>query len=202
MYCGNCGKQIRDHSKYCGYCGAAVSSQLPKSPQVQQLRSFPAAHGQPGSFEKNRAVRNKPHPLLLAVLGLVLLPALIALLSLIAGGADGAASGRGYNSNAGGSEGRQELLDRAAYGENSQVDAFVFDSGGGNFGQGYLIVTPGISPVTPVRLSCPRCQGAGKVVCSTCGGSGYYALLDKRCPRCSGDGYVICTGCFGTGLVN
>lgn len=46
---------------------------------------------------------------------------------------------------------------------------------------------------------CTECEGAGEVLCVTCGGDGHEAGED--CPDCDGDGAVACDVCDGTGEI-
>ncbi|MDE5679463.1 MAG: zinc ribbon domain-containing protein, partial [Lachnospiraceae bacterium] len=41
MFCPNCGKQISDNSKFCGYCGAVITP--PAMPVAEQPVTEPVA---------------------------------------------------------------------------------------------------------------------------------------------------------------
>ena len=74
---------------------------------------------------------------------------------------------------------------------------------------------PNPSPRTtskPLRTSCHKCHGDGKVDCSRCDGKGGKYIYDNStrstgrtweyCSKCGGDGKVECTNCGGDGWVN
>ena len=56
MYCMNCGKEIPDHSKFCEYCGSAVSAaDLSQFPSQMRAENH---YEQPQTYVGNGAVRN------------------------------------------------------------------------------------------------------------------------------------------------
>jgi hypothetical protein len=56
------------------------------------------------------------------------------------------------------------------------------------------------------QIPCLDCDGAGKVQCTACGGSGKSAMVrddgeQEACPRCGGQGSITCVECGGKGLI-
>lgn len=51
----------------------------------------------------------------------------------------------------------------------------------------------------PSQRACSRCAGRGRMVCSSCNGTGYIYRYE-RCYTCKGAGYLKCVDCYGRGL--
>ncbi len=55
------------------------------------------------------------------------------------------------------------------------------------------------------RITCPDCDGSGKITCYLCDGRGVEYVYDEEeereipstCPKCGGSGVIECSSCFG-----
>ena len=74
MYCGNCGKNIPDGSKFCEGCGAPVAQAAPQQPQYQpQLQYQPQYQPQP-QYQKPVTKKKSPVlPIVIAAVAVVVL---------------------------------------------------------------------------------------------------------------------------------
>ena len=82
MYCGNCGKNIPDGSKFCEGCGAPVAQTAPQQPQYQPQPQYQA---QP-QYQKPVTKKKSPVlPIVIAAVAVVVLAAVIAVIALVGG---------------------------------------------------------------------------------------------------------------------